>query len=140
DADVRDGRHEDEVATRKHDVRCDARALLRDRLLGDLDDDLLALVEQVADERLRAPATAVARRRDGRTTLATLLLARAALLLARATAPLLTLGLGAARLLGLVAVGSGCGLTAFTVSATPASAPTAAGRHLCGRRFVPYLR
>ncbi len=42
DADVRDGGHEDQEAARQGDVRGDARALLGDGLLGDLNQNLLA--------------------------------------------------------------------------------------------------
>ena len=42
DADVGDGGHEDQEAAGERDVRGDARALLGDGLLGDLDQDLLA--------------------------------------------------------------------------------------------------
>ena len=42
DADVRDGGHEDQEAAGKGDVRGDARAFLGDRLLGDLDENLLS--------------------------------------------------------------------------------------------------
>ncbi len=44
-----DRRHEDQEAARERDVRCDAGALLGDGLLGDLDEDLLAGLEQFAD-------------------------------------------------------------------------------------------
>ena len=50
DADVGDGGHEDQEAARESDVRSDARALLGDGLLGDLDQNLLAGFEQVADD------------------------------------------------------------------------------------------
>ena len=43
------GRHEDHVAARQRDVGGDARTLLPERLLGDLDDDFLACLEQVGD-------------------------------------------------------------------------------------------
>jgi hypothetical protein len=42
DADVRDGGHEDQEAAGQGDVRGDARALLGDGLLGDLNQNLLA--------------------------------------------------------------------------------------------------
>ena len=45
--DVIDGRHVDHIAAGQGDVRGDARALLAERLLGDLDDDFLAFLEQV---------------------------------------------------------------------------------------------
>ena len=50
DADVGDGGHEDQEAAGQGDVRGDARALLGDGLLGDLDQNLLAGLEQVADD------------------------------------------------------------------------------------------
>jgi len=50
DADVGDGGHKDQEAAGKGNVRCDARALLGDGLLGDLDENLLAGFEQVADD------------------------------------------------------------------------------------------
>src|SRR5580698_1747412 len=50
DADVRDSGHEDQEAAGKSDVRSNARALLGDGLLGDLDKDLLAGLEQVGDD------------------------------------------------------------------------------------------
>src|SRR5215207_1010159 len=67
DADVLDGRHVDEEAARERDVRGDARALRGDGLLGDLDDDLLPLAEEVCNHRLAlaapaAPAAGLARR------------------------------------------------------------------------------
>ena len=49
DAGVVDGGHEDQEAAGERDVRGDARALLGDGLLGDLDEDLLAGLQQVAD-------------------------------------------------------------------------------------------
>ena len=49
DAGVIDGGHEDEEATGEGDVRGDARTLLGDRLLGDLDEELLPGLEQIAD-------------------------------------------------------------------------------------------
>ncbi len=49
DAGVVDGRHEDEEAAGERDVRGDARTLLGDGLLGDLDQNLLAGLEQLAD-------------------------------------------------------------------------------------------
>ena len=48
-ADVVDGRHVDEKAARQAQVRRDARALRAERLLHDLDDDLLPFLEQVFD-------------------------------------------------------------------------------------------
>jgi hypothetical protein len=50
DADVRDGGHEDQEPAGEGDVRGDARALLGDRLLGNLHQDLLAGLEQVRDD------------------------------------------------------------------------------------------
>ncbi len=50
DADVGDGGHEDQEAAGEGDVRSDARALLGDGFLGDLDQNLLAGLEQVADD------------------------------------------------------------------------------------------
>ncbi len=50
DADVRNGRHEDQEASGQSDVAGDARALLGDGLLGDLDQNLLARLQQVADD------------------------------------------------------------------------------------------
>ena len=44
-------RHEDQEAAGQSDVRGDARALLRDGLLGDLNENLLAGLEQIADGR-----------------------------------------------------------------------------------------
>ena len=52
DADVLDRRHEDEVAAGERHVRRDARALRPQRLLEDLDDDLLALVQPLLDRGL----------------------------------------------------------------------------------------
>ena len=53
DADVIDRRHVDHEPARQRDVRCDARALLAERLLGNLDDDLLPFLQQVGDGRER---------------------------------------------------------------------------------------
>ncbi len=50
DADVGDGGHEDQEAAGEGDMRGDAGALLGDGLLGDLDQNLLAGLEQVADD------------------------------------------------------------------------------------------
>ena len=50
DADVVDRRHEDQEAAGQRDVGGDARAF-RDRLLGDLDEDLLARLQQFGDGR-----------------------------------------------------------------------------------------
>ena len=49
DADVVDRRHVDDEAAGQRDVRSDARALLAEGFLGDLDDDLLAFFEKVGD-------------------------------------------------------------------------------------------
>ena len=49
DADVVDRRHVDQEASRQRDVAGDARALLADGLLGNLDQNLLAFLQQVAD-------------------------------------------------------------------------------------------
>ena len=56
-AHVFERRHVDHVASRQRDVRGDARALLAQRLLGDLNDDLLAFLQQIGDGRhpLRGP-------------------------------------------------------------------------------------
>src|ERR1035437_1530431 len=50
DANVGDGGHEDQEAAGEGEVRGDARALLGDGLLGDLDEKLLSGLEQVADD------------------------------------------------------------------------------------------
>ena len=50
DADVADRGHKDQETPRKRDVAGDARALLGDGLLGDLNQNLLARLEQVADD------------------------------------------------------------------------------------------
>ena len=50
-ADVVHGRHVDQEAAGQRDVRSDARALLSQRLLGDLNDNLLPFLQQVADGR-----------------------------------------------------------------------------------------
>src|SRR5580658_274499 len=50
DAHVRHSRHEDQEAAGQSDVAGDAGALLGDGLLGDLDQDLLAGLEQVGDD------------------------------------------------------------------------------------------
>ena len=46
DAGVVDRRHEDQEASGKGDVRCNARALFGDWLLCDLDEDFLPRLEQ----------------------------------------------------------------------------------------------
>ena len=48
-ADVIDGRHVDQEAAGQGDVRSDARALLTQRLLGNLNDNLLAFLQQIGD-------------------------------------------------------------------------------------------
>ena len=53
-ADVVRRRHEDQMAAGQRDDRGDARALGADRLLGDLDEDLLALLEALLDRQRRA--------------------------------------------------------------------------------------
>src|ERR1019366_6678030 len=53
DADVVHRRHVHQEAAGQGDVRGDARALLPQRLLGDLHDDLLPFLEQIADGRQR---------------------------------------------------------------------------------------
>ena len=45
-------RHVHNVAAWQRDVRCDARALLSQRLLGDLNDDFLALLQQIRNGNL----------------------------------------------------------------------------------------
>src|SRR5271166_5239594 len=47
---MRDSRHEDQKAARKGDVRSDARALLGDRLFGDLNQNLLTRFQQITDD------------------------------------------------------------------------------------------
>ena len=51
-ADVIDRGHVNQEAARQRDVRGDAGALLAERLLGDLNDDFLALAQQIADGRV----------------------------------------------------------------------------------------
>src|SRR5439155_26660362 len=58
-ADVIDVRHVDHVTSGQRNVRCDARALLPQWLLGDLDYDLLSFTQQVGDRRLRRPLAAL---------------------------------------------------------------------------------
>ena len=48
-AQVIDARHVDHVASRQRDVRSDARALLAQRLFGNLNDDFLAGLQQIGD-------------------------------------------------------------------------------------------
>ena len=57
DAGVIERRHVDEIAAGKSDVAGDARAFFAERLFGDLDDDLLALLQHVGNE-LRCGAAA----------------------------------------------------------------------------------
>ena len=59
-ADVIDGRHEDQEAPRHRDVRGEPRPLGAERLLDDLDQDLLALLQQVLDLRLGLIAIPIA--------------------------------------------------------------------------------
>ena len=59
DADVVDRRHEHQVTARQRDVAGGARALGADRLLRDLDDDLLPFLQQVFDARAAAGARRV---------------------------------------------------------------------------------
>ena len=71
DADVIHRRHVNQEASGQRDVAGDARALLADGLLGNLDQDLLPFLQQVGDERLITIAAACARcygaiRRDAR--------------------------------------------------------------------------
>ncbi len=58
DADVVDRRHEHEEPAGHRHVRGQARALGAERLLDDLDDDLLAFFQQLFDLRLRLVAIA----------------------------------------------------------------------------------
>ena len=60
DADVRDRRHEDGVATGDGDLAGQARALGSHGLLGDLDDDLLTFLEDVLDVNAAAVRLLVA--------------------------------------------------------------------------------
>src|SRR5260370_17198039 len=53
DAGVMNRRHVNEETTRQSDVAGDARALFAERLLGDLDDDVLASLQHFGNE-LRA--------------------------------------------------------------------------------------
>ena len=54
DADVIDRRHADQVTTRQTDVAGEAGALGRDRVFGDLNDDLLTFFEKILDIGLSA--------------------------------------------------------------------------------------
>ena len=66
DADVIDGRHEDQEAAGQRDVTGQARALRAERLLRHLDDDVLPFLQQLFDLRLGRPflLVAIAGRRD----------------------------------------------------------------------------
>ncbi len=64
DAGVLERRHVDDESPRQRDVRSDARALLAQRLLGDLDDDLLAFLEQFGNGRHAAVFRRRATERD----------------------------------------------------------------------------
>src|SRR5581483_8176095 len=59
DADVIHGRHEDEEPAGHRYVRGEARAFGAERLLYDLDDDLLAFFQEVLDLRLGLVAIAL---------------------------------------------------------------------------------
>src|SRR5205814_6128090 len=50
DAGMVHGRHVDEKASGQRDVTGDARALLADRFLGDLNQDFLSFFQQIADQ------------------------------------------------------------------------------------------
>ena len=63
DADLGDVRHEHRVAARQRDVAGDARALETDRILDDLDDDVLSGLQEVLDLAIRE---LLARARDAR--------------------------------------------------------------------------
>ncbi len=56
DAEMFDGRHVNQITARERDVRSNARALLGDRLFGNLHQNLLAFAQEVGDRRLRALA------------------------------------------------------------------------------------
>jgi hypothetical protein len=56
DADVAHRRHEHDVAPGQRDVRGDPRALARDRVLHDLDEDLLAGAHELGDVEVLAAA------------------------------------------------------------------------------------
>ena len=60
DADVIDGRHEDQEPSRHRDVRGEPGALGAERLLHDLDEDLLPFLEQVFYLRCGSALLAVA--------------------------------------------------------------------------------
>src|SRR4029453_3407764 len=55
DADVIDGRHEDEEPARERRMRGQSRALCAQRLLGHLDDNLLSFLQQFFDFGLGTP-------------------------------------------------------------------------------------
>ena len=59
DADVVDRRHEHEKAAGERRVRGQARALGAERLLGDLDDNLLPFLQELFDLRLGCPLAAL---------------------------------------------------------------------------------
>ena len=63
DADVVDRGHENQEPAGHGDVRCQARALGAERLLHDLDEDVLAFLEEIFDLGFRAIAIAAAGRR-----------------------------------------------------------------------------
>src|SRR5579863_1487088 len=67
DSHVLERGHVDHIAAGERDVRSDARALLPQWLLGDLDDDLLPFLEQIADGRLPLIRTRNAGTGDART-------------------------------------------------------------------------
>ncbi len=70
DADVVDRRHVDQEAAGQRDVAGDARALLADGLLGNLDQHLLPFLQQIGDERLIAVAVGTGARVAARATAA----------------------------------------------------------------------
>ena len=51
-----DGRHVNQITARERDVRSNARALLGNRLFGNLHQNLLAFAQEIGDCRLRALA------------------------------------------------------------------------------------
>ncbi len=59
-ADVIDRRHEDEKAAGQRRMRGQACTFGAQGLLGDLDDDLLAFLQELFDFRLRSPVAALA--------------------------------------------------------------------------------
>jgi len=56
-ADVFDGRHVDDEASRQRDVGRDARAFLAEGFFGDLDDDFLTFFEEVGNGGQRGAFT-----------------------------------------------------------------------------------